>query len=760
MSSDQVLYFHEISRFFKKNSRRIFNVIVFFFVFIYVFLLLTLQPQYFATASFRQAKSREEDTSSFQAILKNMGMAREEFSAFSVMESNRLLGKVIEETGLQVQPVKNARSLKCRELFFRECRLPFTKKQYQFRDVFFAGKSKKTFFLQMINENAFTILNAKKKKIAEGILGVPVHFEGGQLTVTFCPPQKKLIAFDILPKRSAIEKLKKKLKIKSNRFDPSIIVLNFFHHQRKTAIAVLDSVMIHFQKYLQAEHEELAAAQINYLQKRKGELARGFEEALEEHVAYLKKNVGTEGFLGFSQELDLLAAPQKLYSSKNHYLDLEAKRWKKDQFFAKAEHPWKEGISRERELDLAFERQNAKFLELSGTISEEFAGIDLETAESIYNEYIRKREKLLAEVAQLDQLQTKLQKPDFEISALSVFLTDPVSQKSIQKGAELSLQLVDSKNRSEKELVQAKEMLDKQKTFLSEHVIEKKQLMQADLDLIEGKLASLQFTALQLIEKEKEIVQNKLGEFTEKMGKLPEKWRQESQLVMKKELTMQMIEELTKLSESKVIDHHLFHIESKPIDMADAPLQIQPPHLFLFSSMGGLLAGFFFFSASLVCSAYRGLPLSEASIRNNKYTCIKNTPQEVMQRISLEIQPKEVIAILGEKHIETLAQFLSSLGNQVLCIELGVEKPLSTLEDHDVISIETIQHINIPKKIASWKNRYDYILVHSIAPLTSAEALSAARIADRCILHLTEATEETLRLYDPEKTLCVLSEFS
>ena len=95
---------------------------------------------------------------------------------------------------------------------------------------------------------------------------------------------------------------------------------------------------------------------------------------------------------------------------------------------------------------------------------------------------------------------------------------------------------------------------------------------------------------------EKELLGQKLQEINLKMGDLPEKWRRESLLSLKKEIGSMMIQAVTQLAETKSLSEHTFQVGSRPLDSAIPPLEPKPSRLFLLSIVAAFFggAGFYF----------------------------------------------------------------------------------------------------------------------------------------------------------------------
>ncbi len=717
----QVVYLSEIRAFFKKNRRSVLVAGGVSFFCTFLLILSLVKPTYLAEASFRQSSAKPDETSSLQTILRTMRISSEEPPAIGVMQSKSLLKKAVVECGLQLEVVSQEKFF---PLLMRELRVANRKNNPQFLDVQLQGERGETFAIKPLSKDAFEVVYANGKK--EGRLGSTVCLERSSWTLQTMPA--KQMSFRIISERDAISKLQKLLKIKPSRIDGNVLLLKFRHPEREKAIALLNAVMDHYQKYLEEEHQLLAKEQIRYLQKRRDELEKDFELALDSHVAYLQNSLSADGFLGLSQEVAMLGEPKEMYAGKRHELDLQQKRWREEGLEASTDHPWKEGLAKQEHL--SFQQQQVLS---QGAISEEFEGIDLETAEKLHANYCHSRDEIHSQIRTLNSFRQKMDESGFEVSALSQVLSDEVSQGIIQKAAQCSLQLADLRNYTTKERGRLEETALTQKKFLCEHIEKQKSLLELKHALIEEKIISLKQTALALIQREKAGVDAKLLEIKEKMHQLPEKWRLENQLKLKKELNMQILEGLAQLSESKVVNHHLFHVESKPLDPADASLDIEPPHLILFSSIGGLLGGLFFFFFILIRGVVKGLPISEEYLRSLKYPIYL---QNSFDKLAIAIQTDSVTALMGYPDGEKLVEALKKLGRKAVVLR-EQEMPY--------------QHKDFPDKLSSYKTEYDCILLECDAP----DGLSD--LVDRYILNVDQQKGEDLDLFDREKTLCVLS---
>ena len=270
-------------------------------------------------------------------------------------------------------------------------------------------------------------------------------------------------------------------------------------------------------------------------------------------------------------------------------------------------------------------------------IPEELEGIDPETARALFVEYSKSLNESVTQMRHFDRLRQEMSKGNFAISALSLGLTDPLSQKLISQASALLLQLKDEKHRSEKEGARWKEDLDLQKKILAEHLDQLHEVEHLKGDLLKEKISGLQrgtlhslngkISVLQeqlkdlLLEqktsliREKKILEKKLTELRLSLQDFPAQWQMERWMDFKTEVGMKMIAAVTEIVESKTIGHHLHHVESKAIDPAYPPLLPYKPGLFAFSFLGAFLAAFWVGCKSLFSGLLHGFPTSSAQLK-------------------------------------------------------------------------------------------------------------------------------------------------
>ena len=580
--------------------------------------------------------------------------------------------------------------------------------------------------------------------------------------------------------------------------DKNILSLSYAHPDRHTAARFLNVMMASYHDYLKKENDELASAQLAYLDKRQAELTSSLDRVLDEQSNYMKENLGRDGFVGLKEEVEMLAIPKQAYTSKLFDLEVEEKRLEKEReelpfvlstleerekddkskksapallesdqqryqeqllqislketemkaaapgqselthvieeiketelFIDRLEkrlelptnsillkdaknlvrirvdeiqklkrdpaHKGADVIAKEKELvsylllhkQLLTDKKRAleENLSLRTSFNKELQGINLATAQNLYVSYQNQLDGIQSTIRQLLYLRDQILAPDFEMSSLGALLKDAVGQGLVQKAADIALQLRDQKNRSIKEIFRLKEALETEKTFLIHHIDQTIELEKLRTKLVEERIVSLQRICLDLIKKEKTLIEDKLGEISVKMEDLPEKWKLENHLRFKKELGMGVIDGISKIVETKNLHYNLFYVDSKPIDLAFAPKKLQPPKLFIFIFGGALLGAAASFMFYLVRGIARGFAVSaEALMHYGLNFCGK------LSRFS-DAAFKE----LGDGDLETLRRLASFISqqkrsSQPICVTiLGGDSPNYAANLAELLALE------------------------------------------------------------------------
>lgn len=761
----------DLKKIYRKHCSLLLQVGVCVFALTFFFFLLT-PTRYTATATFKQAAAKEENSAALplKSILKSVGFSEAENGAASYMLSQRLMRSVIEELGLQVEVkkgnpfskiFKRIRNNLCAELSFKIS----DPEPFVFRDVHYDGERPLFLYLSFHRNGRFDLFSEKKEKIGSGKIGEAYIQKELRFSVQKPPRHlsyKLLYPVAISPWAGVASEMQKKLEVRPSKLDKSVLQLKFSHPDRHMAALFLNRIMSVYQAHLQKENEELAEAQLRYLEKREGELGQKLEGTLCEHATYLQKNLGEKGFIGLDQEVEVLAAPRQDYTSKLFDLDLELERLEKK-------------------------------VDSSSTTVREAQGMSLSGAQSLCLQYNNELDAIETKLRQLRFLREEIPAPQFELSSLATVLDDSVSREMVQKASTIALQLKDEKNHSLKEVVRLHEALCTQKNFLAQHVDQTIELSHLRKKILEEKIASLQHLCLDLLKKEKGLIQEKLNALGVQMEDLPEKWRLENQLEFKKELGMKMIEGINALVESKNLGYHLFHVSSKPIDAALAPLLPNRPGLFLFSLLGAFAGAGGFFLFFLSRSFIKGFPVTLQGLAVQKIPCAGTlsrccaTPLpelglkdlEVLRALTHFASPYRCISIIGGEGTDyspCLAELLALQNKRVLLVRLSFEglvpahhvpglwHYLEEEVDYPLIrqkgnfdflptggttrhATELLRRPRFAEYLSQMKKNYDLVILYTTSSLNGSGAHALFDYSDALIATLKEERIDDLKRY-------------
>ena len=431
--------------------------------------------------------------------------------------------------------------------------------------------------------------------------------------------------------------------------------------------------------------------------------------------------------------------------------------------------------------------------------ADEFSSLSLGTAQGLLIEYTRQRDSLQAQMRELVFLRNQISRSDFEMSSLCGVMDDGVTRDIVNRASSIALQLKDENNRSVREQERLTEMLQTQKSFLSHYLLQTCDLKRLRVKLLDDKIASLQQQTSSLLEIEKQLLKNKLEELNMNMSDLPEKWRRESLLLLKKELGAAMIEGISQLGEMKSLSQHMFQVHSRPLDQAFPPIRPQSQKMVLISFVFAVLASiccyFFIFCKAL----FKGLPASDENLKMSGFPVsgklskychthlaeMQDGDLETLRRIAqfLSTTKKEMEAVvavcIGGKYPDyslSLAELLAMRGLRILVIQCMFDQvtrpeeipglwqymhgqetdlPLRRHLTYDVLpsggasrhGSEIIGSSKFYNLLAHVKKEYDVILIFSSADAATAEGYSMLKAADAAIITVQQENKAELAMY-------------
>lgn len=665
MNDAVLLTFYDLKRLIKRLSTplKYIGLILFCLTLGYY---LCKRPQYLARATFKHVNKQADISGISKELFKDLAWSTPQSPIFSVMHSNQVLKGVIDKLAMQicVQEELSLKKMARRALdnisneFSKTAQAPDS---FLFRHASFEGEKKLKFYLQPLDATSYQILSAKKEVIAVGKLGSPLLLPQCHFTLLSFPKaveMEKVYSLHVHPWVCMVEKVKRQFEVRTHKIEKNVFYLYFKHPDRLLAAEFLNSVMQSYQEYYQRENEEICQLQVAYLEKRQKELIKEFDSALTEHVHHLENMITEDGCVGFSNQLNALIDPQNAFNDKLFDVDLELKRL--ESIYANRSNDFHELNLKER-LDKAVlqcELEEKRLSEHSLSSSDEkMMPIDdvltLESAKTLYVQYSEKKDGYEAQLKERIFLRDQLNTPNFELSSLSTFLTDPVSLSLAQNASALALKLRDGENRTTREQERLKEELDMQKRFLYQHLSHMIELGELQINLLTHKISALQLQTHHLLEAEKHLLREKIQEFKTKMVSLPEKWHQEQLLSLKKEMSARILGAMTQLVETKKLNEKLYHATSRQLDYSYPPLRPLPPRLFLHAILVSFTICFVYYLCALCRLLCIGLPVSPANLKQAGYfACGMLTSKCHLSLQTVEKNDKETI--------RTLSQFIES----------------------------------------------------------------------------------------------------
>ena len=335
----------------------------------------------------------------------------------------------------------------------------------------------------------------------------------------------------------------------------------------------------------------------------------------------------------------------------------------------------------------------------------DFQGINLQTAKELYHRFSTSLNQIESEIAERKFILMQIKEPGFEISSLSNILKDPISGRMIESASQIVLQLNDDRNRSDMEKERLRKDLAIKNKFLTLHLNQNLQLLALHESLLKEKIYSIQSTTLELIHQKISVLEKQLSDFValkieslqqekqllaqhrkiilSEMAKLPEKWVNETLVQQHLKINEKMVEEITKLVESKNIAKNLEIVQSAPLDLAHPSVQPRSPKLILFAVLGAFLGAFLMVSSVLAKTIYRGIPVSQKNLEIAKVHVAGTFTEgydnlEILRQLngyfanSCCLAKKSLLILKGHApdYSKTLAQLLDKQGNKVVMISL------------------------------------------------------------------------------------------
>lgn len=395
-------------------------------------------------------------------------------------------------------------------------------------------------------------------------------------------------------------------------------------------------------------------------------------------------------------------------------------------------------------------RESSQWIQIA---QNDLLGMNLESAKRQFSQYSTQFDDLHGQLKQVMFMRDRLFDPSFEISTLGAVLGDSVSQQMIQRSSELEAQLHDHIHHSSRDRERLRATLAIHKQFLKSHLDQTLQLGKIRIDLVKEKLSSLHKTIHLLLTQEQAALDGKISELKETMQSLPQLWVHENSLKFKSDLTKGMMEGLVGIAETKNLAHHLYQVESRPLDKAKPPLSYVKPWLVAKSLSALFLSATFFALLALLHAFIRRFPASLETLRavgahiSGPLSCqsplslpsVGERDLETLRKIAaflLQSEKKKSVALIGEKQtlfFPALTQLLKKQQKTSCVIDCSFGKITSSEERQGLFHILN----GTPyKEVISTRPSYDYIPAGAFT--TDGVELLTSSSLDRLAAELSE----------------------
>ncbi|MCB1114427.1 MAG: hypothetical protein KDK62_06695 [Chlamydiia bacterium] len=744
---------------------------------------VTRDIRYKSEASFRDKGQASGMKESMHQILLS-GSDKEDSETISGLTSYRLAEKLIKREGLQLE-VEHKKSLyqtiqdnlRVELAYFLKEKtpsLPERKKRIQGAGVDYRGEAYLTKELTFLDDETFLVEGEGEGKLGEVFFGDGYYFilkEDPDLYPELLAGR----AFQIKlhPLKPLMKDVKESIVAKSDQDDSSLVKVNFLHPDRRESARLLNSLLFLYHDFLEEERDKVNEAQLSYLEEREKGLSSVLDEAIKAHAKRVEGDVALSGFTDARREMEFLEAQLIQTNEKLNQLTLDQKRLQKileegvSSYDSKAPGQSDAPIINEmlgkiREYKHLSESL-ASELGAFGDIGEhEWQGVSVQAMQELYLKLIREKEENNQFEKQLGSLLNNFDLEDFEMTSLTSYLADPISQEKIMKASKLSHDLKDKESRTHKELLRLKEELEIEKAILKSHLKETKRLAQVRQNLLAEKHLQMQKALYLMAEKERRSQKNQLeGYLKERIQdlkqdrlvleekadalktsllKMPQKWIEEERLNQRMDQNRRLLENLASMVETKNISKNLELVQSAPLDFAYPPLHPKSPRLLLLGFLGGFMGLFLSSSYFLTRGILKETPITLKNLVANGFSA-KNHPKRALGMFSSDLK---VIACLNPKAF-SLSDLLKSQGEKVFVIELGEYpeddyKLLSPME----ISKNTANHPKFKALLEELKPRFDRIVIETRFPLNDPDQEAVLGLSQGAMVFVKQETYQEI----------------
>lgn len=293
------------------------------------FLYLIFKPlSYPSTATFKQSSSASEQSFDFRNLIRTFSSGAAQGAATPLMLSRTVVGKTVEELGLQMTAAPQGGKWKCLQdnLLAELGKKPQDLELFEFRKVSYPDERASFFYLRFSSSETFDFLDQSRRPLLKGRLNKAVSYKNLVFTLVKTPASLKLgkpYPLSCLPRQAVIDAVKAKTLVKPLKDDRTILTIAFSDPSRERAALLINTLMSKYEEFLIEQNQKVIGAQLGYLEERQDELSAKLDRDLQDHTVALQKSLSSQGFMGIEEEKSSILEPLQHYRQRVNEIEVE-----------------------------------------------------------------------------------------------------------------------------------------------------------------------------------------------------------------------------------------------------------------------------------------------------------------------------------------------------------------------------------------------------------------------------------------------------
>ncbi|MBF8262808.1 MAG: wzc [Parachlamydiales bacterium] len=363
---EKIFSLQDLSRLFRAQKKRLLRAgsLCALMAMLYVF---SKPAVYQIDATFKEGAEKKEAESVLKDFITNMGSGLDAPQAASFMKSYQVIHPLVSRMGLQVQVIEcgwlRRKWNRLRDVVYSEmgCTLADLDR-FRFSNVSYDGEKPLDLQLTFLDRDRFEIQQGSQK--IQGRVNDSTEIGGASFCLWHAPAQVKIGSPYPMRVASWIDtakSIRNSLKIATNKLNKSILELSLSMRDRHLGADILNEMMSEYQRYLKRDHDQLAHEQLAYLEERQNDLVAKLGRAMDEHVSYLRSNVGSSGFLSVDQETQAFLKPYQELFTRSFVADLEM-----EHLSACRDHPTSLAVGETSPIGVTIQRLRQEIQSLEG----------------------------------------------------------------------------------------------------------------------------------------------------------------------------------------------------------------------------------------------------------------------------------------------------------------------------------------------------------------------------------------------------------